>query len=200
MEWTEVVYLLGLLAAMVIRTVYGLRYGRRGGDPSIRETLAAGFFMALWGVGLLLPLIQIFGPWLSFADYELPLWSGWLGTLLFAGGILLLWRSHADLDVSFSPNLELMEDHELVTVGVYEQIRHPMYAAHILWGVSQPLLIPNWLAGPLALVAAVGIYLNRVDREEEMMLHRFGEAYRRYQKRTSRLLPRIGAAEGDQRR
>lgn len=192
----EIAYLAGLLVAMVIRTVYGIRYRRRGGDPSISDSTLARLSMALWGIALILPLFAIFSRWLHFADYRLPPLLGWLGVALYLGALLLLWRSHADLDVNFSPSLELLPEHRLVTKGVFSLIRHPMYAAHILWGLAQPLIIHNWIAGPLALVASLGVY-SRVEREEAMMEQQFGQAYRRYCARTGRLLPRLTRAEQD---
>ncbi len=40
---------------------------------------------------LFLPLVYIFTPWLSFADYHLPDWAGWLGVVILAGvgGLIL---------------------------------------------------------------------------------------------------------------
>lgn len=190
----EIIYLAGLPIAMILRTVYGIRYRRRGGDPSITDSGLARLSMALWGVAMILPFFAIFGRWLSFADYRLPAALGWLGVLVFVAALILLWRSHADLDASFSPSVELLPEHQLVTDGVFSAIRHPMYAAHILWGLAQPLIIQNWVAGPLALIASLGVY-SRVGREEAMMLEAFGPAYRRYCRRTGRLLPRLWRPE-----
>ena len=36
-----------------------------------------------------------------------------------------------------------------LTEGVYRHIRHPMYAAHWLWGLGQALLLQNWIARSL---------------------------------------------------
>jgi len=77
-----------------------------------------------------------------------------------------------------------------VTTGVYEWVRHPMYAAHLLWAAAQLLLLQNWIAGPSFLVASIPLYVARIPREEEMMLEEFGDEYRRYAERTGRFLPR----------
>jgi protein-S-isoprenylcysteine O-methyltransferase Ste14 len=83
----------------------------------------------------------------------------------------------------------MRQDHELVTTGIYTHIRHPMYAAHLLWAVAQPLLLHNWLAGPGALVFFVPFLLIRISREELTMLDAFGQEYRAYVNRTGRLIP-----------
>lgn len=56
--------------------------------------------------------------------------------MTFAVALWLLWRSHADLGRSWMGTLAIKEKHALVTQGVYRHIRHPMYAAHWLWGIA----------------------------------------------------------------
>jgi len=82
--------------------------------------------------------------------------------------------------------LKVRENHVLVTAGVYKYVRHPMYAAFWLHGVARPLLLPNWLAGSAGLV---GFGLLFFEREEQMMIETFGEHYRAYTARTSRVVP-----------
>ena len=65
-----------------------------------------------------------------------------------------------------------------------------MYAAHMLWGMAQALLVSNLLAGPLALILFVIVLALRVPREERAMDRRFGDAYRGYVERTGRLFPK----------
>jgi len=87
--------------------------------------------------------------------------------------------------------LKIRSEHTLVTSGVYRHIRHPMYAAHLLWAIAQALLLSNWLAGWALLVTFVPLYLVRAPREEHMMLEHFGEEYREYMSRTGGLIPRL---------
>ena len=114
-----------------------------------------------------------------------------VGALVFAAGGWLLWRSHAELGRNFSPTLQLVENHSLVTDGVFSRIRHPMYSAHLLWAIAQILLLQNWIAGPAFLVVQIPLYLRRIPAEERMMLGQFGEEYREYMGRTGRLFPRF---------
>jgi protein-S-isoprenylcysteine O-methyltransferase Ste14 len=151
--------------------------------------------LALSGIGMLVPLVYVFSSWLDFADYDLPDWTGWLGTVLFAVAIWLLWRSHVDLGRNWTPTLGFREDHELVTDGVFKHVRHPMYAAHILWGIAAALMLHNWIAGLTLPGVMVAVYLSRVSAEEQMMLEKFGEQYEAYMQRTGRLIPRLREPE-----
>ena len=152
--------------------------------------------LVLSGVGMqLIPIVYLLTGWLDFADYGLPtaasLALGVVGALVFAVGIWLLWRSHAELGRNFSPTLQIVEDHSLVTDGVFRRIRHPMYSAHLLWAIAQVLLLQNWIAGPAFLVVQVPLYLRRIPTEDRMMLEQYGDEYREYMGRTGRLFPRL---------
>ena len=139
----------------------------------------------------LVPIVYAVTNWLDFANYRLPAWAGWLGVLLAAGAVFLFWRGHADLGLNWSPSLEIREEHELVTQGIYRVIRHPMYASQWLLVLAQPLLLQNWIAGFLGLLAFIPFYFLRVSAEEQMMLEEFGDQYRAYMQKVGGILPKV---------
>ena len=146
---------------------------------------------------LVLPVLYLFTPLLKFADYALPAPLMLVGAVAMAASLWLFWRSHVDLGSNWSVSLELSEDHELVTHGVYRSIRHPMYSSIWLWGLAQGMMLQNWLAG-WAVIPAFGLmYFLRTPREERLMCEKFGEPYRDYMRRTGRLLPWIGSRPGN---
>lgn len=138
-----------------------------------------------------LPLVYIFTPWLNFANYKLRAWAGWTGTVSLVVGLWLLWRAHADLGRNWSDSLQLRQDHQLITGGIYKHIRHPIYAFGWLLGIAQTLLLPNWIVGLSGLTSFASLYFLRVPREERMMLEEFGEVYQAYMQRTGRVIPRL---------
>jgi protein-S-isoprenylcysteine O-methyltransferase Ste14 len=111
---------------------------------------------------------------------------------VLAAGTWLFWRSHADLGVNWSARLALRDRHDLVTAGVYARVRHPMYAALIISGAGQALVLANLIAGFSLLAAALVFYSIRIPREERMMIDAFGDRYRTYMARTGRVFPRFG--------
>jgi protein-S-isoprenylcysteine O-methyltransferase Ste14 len=155
------------------------------------KTVPDMILLAVAGVAMLLPLVYLFSSWLDFADYTLPDWAGWLGAVIFAVGIWALWRSHVDLGSNWTPTLGLRADHQLVTDGIFKHIRHPMYAAHILWSIANPLMLHNWVAGFAFLAVSTLQYLLRIKAEEQMMLEQFGDQYKAYMETTGRIIPRI---------
>jgi len=75
----------------------------------------------------------------------------------------------------------------LVTHGIYGLIRHPLYAAGMVWSLGWALL---WLSWP-AFVAALLLMplLDAKSRKEERWLRQQFPDYEAYQKRTRRFLP-----------
>ncbi len=177
--------------ASCVRAVY-IRHHKKNADVGDHRTVADAVLTALPVFGMfLLPLTYVLTPWLDFADYRLPPWAGWIGVAIFALAIWLLQRSHADLVANWSSRLELLDGHSLVTHGVFRRIRHPMYAAHLLWGMAQVFLLQNWIAGFGMLVTFLPGYFYRARVEEEMMIEHFGDEYCSYMGRTGRLFPRL---------
>ena len=78
------------------------------------------------------------------------------------------------------------------TQGIYGLLRHPMYASQWLWSLAQPLLLHNWIAGFIGLLAFIPLYFIRVPKEERMMEDAFGAEYRAYRDRVGGVIPRLG--------
>ena len=185
------IFLVGFVVGSVIRGVYTWGHRRRGVAVD-RGGLLLGMLLALTSLGLVVaPVLYLTTSWFNFAEYRLPPWAGVIGTAAFAAALWLLWRSHVDLGRHWSAAPQMIPGHALVTTGVYRRIRHPMYAAHWLWGIAQALLLQNWVAGPALLVTLLPLYVLLVRREEQMLLEAFGDEYRAYLGRTGRVLPRV---------
>ena len=113
----------------------------------------------------------------------------WLGLVPLCASLWLFRRSHVDLGRNWSISLQVRSHHTLVKTGVYRLIRHPMYSSFFLLGLSQMLLLPNWLAGASGLIGVALLFVFRVRREEHMMLQTMGDEYRDYMTSTKRLIP-----------
>ncbi len=188
----KIAYWLGMVAEIAIRAPFQ-KLARQAVKKERRVSSTEVVLLnILLVVMFVLPLVYCLTPWLRFADYSLPAWSGWLGMVFLVGSLLVFWRAHHDLRSNWSPSLEIYAEHSLVTEGIYRFIRHPMYASQWLWVIAQALLLQNWLAGPLNLVFFIFFYTLRVRAEEQMMEETFGEPYRAYMRATGRVLPRLG--------
>lgn len=185
------IFLVAFIVYVSIRGVYEKR--ARGNEAIVRrlDGPERALLALVFAGSLLLPIVYLFTPWLGFADVRLPPMALWCGTVLITVGLWLFWRSHADLGRNWSATLQVRKGHQLVQHGVYRAVRHPMYAAILLFDLGQGLLLQNWLAGWSALATFAILYFVRVPREEQLMGEFFGQEYRDYMRRTGRLLPRL---------
>jgi protein-S-isoprenylcysteine O-methyltransferase Ste14 len=192
----EITFLTAWIIEEAIRFPHRRRYRQE-----LRQKGAAYSRMTPLGVTLdmlaflgmeVVPLFAIFATWLDFADYNLPDGLGWLGAGFMAGSIVLLVLAHRDLGYNWSPSVDLRQEHQLVTRGIYAHLRHPIYASVWLWCLAQPLLVHNWIGGLAGLVLFLPVYVYRLPIEEKMMLDQFGQPYREYMRRVGGIFPRLG--------
>lgn len=188
------VFFIGLVVQFVIRHHFVRR--TKSEQKKVRRIdrtemiLLAAMFPAV----LLLPTLYCFTPLFSFADYDLPSSIRWAGAAVLVASLWLFWRSHVDLGQNWSVSLEIREQHQLVSHGVYRWVRHPMYSSIWLWGLAQGMMLANWLAGWCVIPAFAAMYVIRTPREERLMCEEFGDSYREYARRTGRLFPRFARA------
>ena len=186
----KAVVLAGTVVMVAIRAPHGRRSRSVKVAKSHKTPLETGLLVLAW-VGFFIPLIWIASPAFAFAEY--PLRTGPLvaGVMCLVIGLWLFHRSHADLGTNWSITLEVREQHQLITKGVYRRLRHPMYSALALYSAGQALVIPNWVAGPSNLIAFAVLLALRIHAEEKMMADEFGDEYTAYTARTKRLVPGI---------
>jgi protein-S-isoprenylcysteine O-methyltransferase Ste14 len=187
----ELIWAFGCVAYYIIRYPHQRR-SRKTPVADRRDHMREQMLMVISYSGLFaIPLIYVLTGEPKFADYEFYPIQAWIGTLVLAAGMALLYCTHRDLGRAWSITLEIRDQHTLVTHGIYKWLRHPMYAAFWLWAISQALLLPNWIAGFSGLVGFGTLFFARVGYEERMMLETFGDDYRAYMARTYRLIPGI---------
>ena len=188
----KVIWIFGYwVANFLIRSPY-IKAHRRGAIRTDSKTRTdTSLFLAVSAGSSLIVLLYLVTPLFAFADYRIPLWIGLTGVTVLVGGDWVFWRSHRDLGGNWSPTLEIRENHRLVTEGIYQHIRHPMYAAIFLLMIAQAMILPNYVAGFSGILPFTALYFLRVRTEERMMAAEFGEEYAQYCQRTGRLIPRL---------
>jgi protein-S-isoprenylcysteine O-methyltransferase Ste14 len=190
--WTgKAVFVVGMVFCVAIR----VPHDKRSKGVKIAESRKGALeklLLALMAItGGIFPLMFIVSPLLSFADYPLRALQFWSGVGCLGISLWLFHRAHADLGTNWSNSLELRENHQLVTSGIYGSVRHPMYSAIFVYALAQALLLANWAAGPGCLVVFTLMFGSRLHAEERMMFEKFGQQYEDYVARTKRLIPGI---------
>jgi protein-S-isoprenylcysteine O-methyltransferase Ste14 len=181
----------------LIRYKYARRSRRQRVISSARGPLETALLLtSLAGLGLV-PLVYVATAMPRFAAYGFHSALAWLGFSFAIAALGMFHLTHRALGRNWSISLDVRENHELVTSGVYRRVRHPMYSAFWLWAIAQALLLPNWIAGFAGLVGFGTLFFGRVAREERMMLETFGDGYRAYMARTGRVFPSYSQAGPD---
>jgi protein-S-isoprenylcysteine O-methyltransferase Ste14 len=145
----------------------------------------------LFALAFLLLPFYFLTPWINFASLPLAAWLRWSGGAGTALGIAFFGWAHHALGQNWTAVLALSEKHAFVNSGPYRYIRHPMYAAFFITGIGFALLSANWLVGVVYLGPLGVMYRMRVEKEEKMMIDRFGDTYRVCMKQTGRLWPHL---------
>lgn len=142
---------------------------------------------ALW---LSVILYMINPAWMAWSAMPLPIWLRWSGAGFFALSVALLVWTLPTLGTNLTDTVVTRERHTLVTRGPYRWIRHPFYVAMALITTGAALIAANWfMLASGAVVFSLLALRSRVEEQE--LAARFGDAYREYQKRTGRFLPKI---------
>jgi len=188
----DLIYLGGFILLALVR-VLGVMSARKSRGGLRKPVLKMDFdtlLTLLQSLGLFfLPFAYLFSDVLDWANYPLPDYLPWAGTVLYVLGIAMLWLTHRALGSNWSDQLEILPGQSLITHGVYRRIRHPMYTAHLLAALGQCLLLGNWVAGPSFLLLQLPLYALRIPKEERLLLEHFGVEYREYMQRTGRIFP-----------
>src|SRR5579863_1654038 len=132
-------------------------------------------------------------PWHDVVLYHSPV--AWLAAgLLFAAAIFIYQHSHLDFSrsqVMGRSEVEPGQEQRLVTVGIRQQIRHPIYLAHLCmllaWTVGSGEVV---LYGLTIFALLTGWPMIR--QEEAELERRFGDEYRAYKRAVPAvLMPRV---------
>jgi len=105
------------------------------------------------------------------------------------GGMLLIWTLRT-LGANLTDTVVTRKAHTLVTHGPYLWVRHPFYGSVALLVLAVSLIAANWFF-PLAGAVLLALIHMRTQKEEELLLARFGDQYEAYMRRTGRFLPRL---------
>jgi protein-S-isoprenylcysteine O-methyltransferase Ste14 len=188
---TKVVFVLLAVAWYVVRFPYARRSRRTPVAASARGPRETALLLiSLAGLGIV-PLIYVATGFPRFADYSFRPAQAWLGAFVALAAIAMFRLTHKALGRNWSVSLDVRENHQLVTRGIYRRLRHPMYTGFWLWAFAQALLLQNWIAGLAGLFGFGILFFGRVASEEKMMLERFGDDYREYVSRTYRVIPGV---------
>jgi protein-S-isoprenylcysteine O-methyltransferase Ste14 len=168
---------------------FGLAWASRG---SLRDVRSHGFYRFFaWEAIVALILINL-DDWYykPFSAHQIVAWLLlFVSAFLVIHGVQLLRTVGKPDSQRKDPALLGMEKTtELVTVGAYRYIRHPLYSSllFLAWGAF--FKHPAWIGLSLASLATLLLSVTAKIEEAENMRY-FGEAYEIYMRQTKMFVP-----------
>ncbi|MFH1888010.1 MAG: isoprenylcysteine carboxylmethyltransferase family protein [Pseudomonadota bacterium] len=149
--------------------------------------------MTVWGVGRFMIFVSL--GWLGLAILAARAWPETFGmpflppaVTFIIGGLLLavgvpLWLWCAAIVLKGFPQGRLF------TSGPYACMRHPLYAAFILFLLPGGAFLGRSWPGLLAPLLMYILFRFRIHGEEDFLLQTFGEEYARYRSQVRPILP-----------
>jgi protein-S-isoprenylcysteine O-methyltransferase Ste14 len=147
----------------------------------VLQGLSFGLVWALHRTPLFSPVID--------SQYVLNVVFQILAVLLAAGSVWMANSAIRELGKQWSLQARLIEGHKLVTGGVYQIVRHPIYTAMLGKLLATGIIISHWLVVLIALVIFIIGTLIRTRSEEKLLRDAFGKEYEEWAARVPGFIP-----------
>jgi protein-S-isoprenylcysteine O-methyltransferase Ste14 len=183
LSWIRIYLLCGLLLHKAVWEVLKVRQGAKQSPRPLKVRLLSAIkVMVLLGV-----IVQVVIPdFLPISNT--PSTLRMVGLALYTLGLVTAVAGRVQLGWNWSDieKAYVKQDHALVSHGLYNYIRHPIYAGDLLLLLGLELTLNSWcVLGTLALA----VYIRRQAIREEGQLRNALPGYDQYCRRTSRFLP-----------
>ncbi len=189
----RIIIIVGFISIIPMGLYHRLRAHRTGEKLDRRQE---GLFILLTlrpiaGIRMAALVTYLINPELMrWSSVSLPLTLRWVGVLLgLASGILLL-VTFRTLDLNLTDTVVTRKNHTLVTNGPYRFVRHPFYLAFTGVAIADSIVTTNWFLA-LSGTTCVALLMLRTRIEEEKLIERFGDEYRKYILHTGQFFPKM---------
>lgn len=139
--------------------------------------------------------------------YFLAFWLAWIPALRFSpayrrgafvvgvavmiAGALLRRHCRRTLGASFTGDVRVRPDQQVVDRGAYRIVRHPSYTAALILNAGVGIALGSWGSTLIPVVIAAAVLLHRIGVEERALAATIGDPYREYMRGRKRLIPFI---------
>ena len=175
--------------AMWIRNFYCGKRVKKSKEPLLGRLLL--LFYIIFGISLFFIKEYYNWQWCNLLSWNSPYIPYFIYTgsfICIISAILLSWV-HCHLGKNWTPTVNLLEDHKLITSGPYRLARHPMYTVFFIYCFGYLFASNNWLFFILVTLT-ITYAASRISLEERTMLAEFGKQYFKYKETTGAFFPR----------
>ncbi len=132
----------------------------------------------------------------QFVQWQIDVGETWalilaiIGTAMVLLGAVLNVYGRISLSHNWANHIKIYEHHELVKTGLYQYVRHPLYATIILMFIGGSLVFRNIVGLALVLLFFIPFMAYRAKQEERLLELNFQE-YAIYRAKTGMFVPKI---------
>jgi protein-S-isoprenylcysteine O-methyltransferase Ste14 len=195
-----ILYLVFILIAVIVRVA--VQY-RTTDDSGLRAVQMRSFDVAFYAsISLILGFVITFGA--TVLDAFDPLASNplrrdsgkVLGVVLSLSGLVIIGAAQLQMGKSWRVGVDPNEKTTLVTHGLFQYVRNPIYSGVIVFVSGLLILLPNSLMFIGSVIGLIGIQLQVRYVEELQMIKCHSDDYLNYAKQVGRFIPLIGRISG----
>jgi protein-S-isoprenylcysteine O-methyltransferase Ste14 len=113
----------------------------------------------------------------------------YVGLVLYAFGTTLRFVGSVTLGPLYTRFIQIEPHQPLISHGIYQYLRHPMYLGLFLLISAIPMVFQNWLITPMTILFMGVVIRHRMNFEERKMEQIIGERYVTWKTKRLRLFP-----------
>lgn len=112
-----------------------------------------------------------------------------LGVVVCLVGVTICFLARYALGTNWShaADYQIKTEHTLVTYGIYQYVRHPIYLGLALSWIGAEMVAGSYLF--ISFLALFFVFYVQGKREEKILRAHFGVVYKNYMKHTKMLIP-----------
>jgi len=190
----RVIFLLVFLTSVGISGFYRRR-ARESGEVIPRRAEGIIILFIRMTMALIVAVsffAYVFAPsWLAWSSWTLPLWIRFLGVILTFLCVPAIRWMFVSIGNNISETVLTKRTHQLVMIGPYRWIRHPLYSFALLEMFALSLVASNWFLFIFPCILTIVFRLFVIPREEANLVKLFGKQYEDYMHHTGTLFPLI---------
>lgn len=122
---------------------------------------------------------------------EAPRWISGLALALELAGLWLALGARIQLGFFSREKRGGIDKRVLVRRGFYRFVRHPVYAGIYLALIAWPIAYGAPISAVLTVVIVAMVMNRLIKREEEQLVERYGDEYRKYQDESDAIIPNL---------
>lgn len=183
---------IGLKIIWLVLLIYWVSSGIKSKQAAHQESALKRFFY-YWSPLLIAALLLGPGEWFghSLIRENFVPHSNFVGviglSISFLGLIIACWSRYV-LGKNWSLSVQKKEKHELIKVGTYKIVRHPIYTGILFIFIGNTFIVGDY-RGIIAVVIVFISFWFKLIKEEKWLTEIFGNEYQDYKKQTKAIVP-----------